>query len=120
MLESATQANLLRGAGGLAVRATLAPARRSPRGDCARRRRRLQFRAWALRLLLVLHDPQSGNVLLVLLVGFRKSMPAGAVGDEIELLRARWIGGSLNRSAAGIGNGTGRKAVNDVGVVRRG
>src|ERR1700737_5500632 len=99
MRESATRANLLRGAGSLAVRATLTPARRSRRGSCAGRRRLLQLRARALRLLLVLDDPHSGTVLLVLLVGFRKSMPAGAVGDEIELLRARWIGGSLNRTA---------------------
>src|ERR1700738_47191 len=108
MIESATRANLLRGAGGCAVRAALPPARRSRHGSCAGRRRRLQLRARPLRLLLVLDDPQSGNVLLVLLVGFRKSMPAGAVGDEIRLLRARWVGGRLNRTAARIGDGAAR------------
>jgi len=122
MLESATRASLLRRAGGLAVRASLAPTRRSRRRERAGPggRRRLQLRGLAFRLLLVLYDSQSRNILLVLLVTFCKSMSAGAVGDKIEILRACWIGGSRNRSAAGSGDGTRRKAVNDIGVVWRG
>src|SRR5258708_19402941 len=56
----------------------------------------------------------------MLLVAFRESVSAGAVGNEIELLRARRIGGGLDRSATGIGNRSGRQAVDDVSVVGSG
>src|SRR5207244_9802274 len=56
----------------------------------------------------------------MLLVAFRESVSTGAVGHEIEFLRARRIGGGLDRSATGVGNRSGRQAVDDVGVVGSG
>src|SRR6266404_3000714 len=56
----------------------------------------------------------------MLLVAFRESVSTGAVGHEIELLRARRIGGGLDRSATGVGNRSGRQAVDDVSVVGSG
>src|SRR3984893_11665833 len=58
------------------------------------------------RLLLVLgfEKPQPRDVLLVLLVAFGERMAAGAVGDEIELARARRTGCGLERGAAWVGD----------------
>jgi len=63
---------------------------------------------------------QARHVLLVLLVGFREQVTAGPIGDEIEVLGARRIGGGFERGAAGIGDGARRQAVDHVGIVRRG
>ena len=71
------------------------------------------------RLLLLLDNAQARDILLVLLVIFREHMSAGAVGDEIELLGARRLGGRLERGAARIGNRRRRQAIDHIGVVRR-
>src|SRR5262249_3107597 len=44
-------------------------------------------------------------------------MPPSTVGNEIKLLRARWLSGSLDGGATRIGNGPGRQAVDDVRVI---
>src|SRR6516162_1692030 len=79
---------------------------------CTARRRRLgrrRLRRWRgglrvgrsrvllIAFLIVLHGPQPRDILLMLLVGFRKSVAAGAVGDKIEFARARRIGRSFER-----------------------
>ena len=51
------------------------------------------------------------DVALVLVVGLREGVAAGAVGDEIEVLGARRIGDRLERGAAGIGDRPRRQAL---------
>src|SRR6476660_9907745 len=65
-------------------------------------------------LLLLLLSAQLCDILLMLIVGFRESMAAGAVGDEIELFRARRLGGGLERGAAGIGDRRRRQAFDHI------
>ncbi len=55
----------------------------------------------------------------MLVVGFGKGMPAGAVGDEEQVAGAGRIGGRLERGAAGIGDWPGRQALDHIGVVGR-
>src|SRR5215471_12066265 len=69
--------------------------------------------------LLAFDPAQTVDVLLMLVVVFREDVPANAVGDEIEILGARRIGGRLERGAARIADRPRRQAVDDVGVVRR-
>src|SRR5215472_17071486 len=52
---------------------------------------------------LLFHPSQLGDVLLVLIVGFGEGVPAGPVGDEIEVARACRVSGGFERGAAGIG-----------------
>src|SRR5207244_12012762 len=88
----------------------------SRRRGSARSRR--DFGRGNARVFLLLLDlAKARDVLEVLVVGFGKDMPAGAVGDEEHLLGARRIGGGLDRGAAWIGDRPGRQAVDDVGVV---
>src|SRR5580704_4098254 len=44
-------------------------------------------------------------------------MSTGAVGNEIELTRARRIGRSVKRGAAGVGNGSGRQSLDLICIV---
>src|SRR5262249_13570098 len=102
-----------------AARAALGALRRCCRRRnraCGRRILRLGNRG---EIAAVLDDPQTRDVLQMLIVGFSECMSASAVGREIELLGARRIGGGLDRGSAGIGDGPGRQAVDDVGVVSR-
>ena len=97
-----------------------ARAGRGRRGD--RRRPAASSRLVVKRRLILLigfHRAQPRDIFLMLLVGLRKSMAAGAVGDEIEFARARRIGRGFERGAAGIGDRSGRQAVDDIGVVGR-
>src|SRR5262245_51397657 len=55
----------------------------------------------------------------MLVVALGEGMSAGVVGHEIEFLRARRIGGGLDRGAPRIGNRPGRQAVDDISVVGR-
>src|SRR5262249_27299407 len=55
----------------------------------------------------------------MLVVALGEGVSAGAVGHEIEFLRARRVGGGLDRGATRIGNRPGRQAVDDVSVVGR-
>src|SRR6202022_3933693 len=86
-----------------------------------RSRRRLRIVSWLDRIVLngLFHRAQPGDVFLVLVVSFGESVPAAAVGDEEQVAGTRWIGSSLKRSAAGIGDRSGRQAVDDVSIVRR-
>src|SRR5215471_2197915 len=103
-----------------AVCAPLGPLERRERGARTRRRsRRLRIRRRRLSLLLVLDRTQAGDVFHVLLVAFGEGMPAGAVGDEVKLLRASRTGGSLDRGTARVRDRPGRQTVDDVGVVGR-
>src|SRR5712691_5439204 len=81
---------------------------RRGRGDRRRRRAR------ALAALLLLDHAQARDVLLVLVKIVGEDVPAGAVGDEEDLLGARRIGGGLERSAARIGDRPGRQALDHV------
>src|SRR5262245_1081250 len=58
--------------------------------------------------LAALDHAQAGDVAQVLLIGLGEDMAAGAIGDEVELARARWIGGGLKRGPARIGDRPGR------------
>ena len=62
---------------------------------------------------------QARDIFHVLVIGFGESVRPRTVGDEIKLLRARRLSGSLDRGATRIGNGPGRQAVDDVRVVGR-
>src|SRR5215831_892483 len=66
---------------------------------------------------LLFHPSQLGDVLLVLIVGFGEGVPAGPVGDEIEVARACRVSGGFERGAAGIGDRSGRQTVDHIGVV---
>src|SRR5262249_36354244 len=55
----------------------------------------------------------------VLIVALREGVSSSSVGDKIQLLRARWIRGGFDRGTTGIGDGPGRQAVDDVGVIGR-
>ncbi|CEG08267.1 hypothetical protein BN961_01681 [Afipia felis] len=46
-------------------------------------------------------------------------MPTGAIGHEIEITRARGVGGRFQRGTPRIGDRARRQSLNDVGVVRR-
>src|SRR4029453_9923042 len=80
--------------------------------------------AWPLcsrrpSLVVVLDCTQARDILHVLIVGLSEGVSAGAIGHEIELLRARWIGGGLDGGATGIGNRPGRQSVDDIRVIGR-
>ena len=89
-----------RSGGGAVGRQRARPAPRWPTGGgefiCVIERR--------LILLIGLDQAQPRDVLLMLFVGLREGVAAGAVGDEIELARARRIGGGFERGAARIGD----------------
>ena len=51
--------------------------------------------------------------------GFGKGMAAAAIGHEIKITRIGWIEDRFERSPAGVGDGSGRQAVNLVGIVGR-
>ena len=70
-------------------------------------------------LLIGFERAQPRHVFLMLVVVFRKNVTAGAVGDEIELARARRIGGRFERGAAGIADRPRRQAVDLIGIVWR-
>src|SRR5918997_2626355 len=55
----------------------------------------------------------------MLIQRFGKRLSASAVGDEIQLLGPRRIGGRLDRGAARIGDRPGRQTFNNVSVVGR-
>src|SRR5262249_18120454 len=55
----------------------------------------------------------------MLLVSLRKSVSAGTIRHEIELLRTGRISGSLDRRPTRIGYRAGRQTINDVSIVRR-
>src|SRR5262249_40353970 len=101
-----------------AVRAALAPLR--GRGCRAGgRRRRLSVRDRRLSSQVLLDRTQARDVLQVLVVALGKRVSTGAVGHEIEVLRARRIGGGLDRAATRVGDRPGRQAVDDVSIVGR-
>ncbi len=63
------------------------------------------------RRAALLDHAQPRDVALMLLVVLRERMAAGAVGHEVELPRARRIGGRFDRRAPGIGDRPGRQAI---------
>ena len=82
----------------------------------ARRRRRTLRRRPApghlvvkrhLILLIGLDQSQPRDILLMLLVGFREGMAAGAIGHEIEFARPRRIGRGFERGRPGLAIGPG-------------
>ena len=70
------------------------------------------------RTVAVLDAAQARNVLLVLSITIRKYMTAGSVGNEVEFLGARRIGGGLQRRAARISDRPRRQAINRISIVR--
>src|SRR5690606_30990057 len=70
-------------------------------------------------VLLPFQRAQASDGAQMLFVGFREGVAAVAVGDEIELLGARRIGGRLQRRTSRIGDRTRRQPLDDVGVVGR-
>src|SRR5262249_39669244 len=65
----------------------------------------------------MLNAPQAHDVLLMLCVVIRKNVAAGAIGNEIELLGACRICGSLERSSAGISDRPWRQTIDDISVI---
>src|SRR5581483_2143406 len=65
------------------------------------------------------HLTPAGDVAQVLLVRLGEGVPARAVGDEEEVAGTGRIGDRFERGATGIGDRTGRQAVDDIGVVGR-
>ena len=55
----------------------------------------------------------------MLIQSFRERMPAGSVGDKIEVLAPRRFGDGFQRRLAGVANRPRRQAVDDIGVIGR-
>src|SRR5690606_29013337 len=86
--------------------------RRGPLHRSCGRRRCGSRRSLGGGIPRVLLDPaQFRDMLLVLVVGFRKGVPASAVGDEEQFLGAGRVGGGLDRRAPRIGDRSRRQAL---------
>ena len=60
-----------------------------------------------------------GDVLQMLIERFGEDMPAGSVGDKVEILAVSRVRDRFERRPAGVANRSGRQPVDDVGVIGR-